>query len=49
MADLEKANYKVEGSSPGSDSDGVDVKKGTITEAVDLYGDEERAERTSPC
>lgn len=45
MADLEKANYKVDSSLPGDESDGADVKKGTITEAADLYGDEERAER----
>lgn len=46
MADLEKEQYKVESGFPGDDSDGADVKRGTVTEAADLYGDEERAERT---
>lgn len=45
MADLEKEQYKVGAGLPGDDSDGADVRKGTVTEAADLYGDEERAER----
>lgn len=46
MADLEKSDYKVEDGYP--DSDGVvDVRKGSVTEAADIYGDEEKAERKS--
>lgn len=45
MADLEKARYNVDAGLAGDESDGADVKRGTITEAADLYGDEATAER----
>jgi hypothetical protein len=42
MADVEKAGYEVDAAARDSDQE---VRKGSITEAADIYGDIETAER----